>query len=653
MRTFPLALVASVIACGGGTTPNGLPDVKPVVLGDLGTGTDAPAEPGTDPGQDAKADSDATDLTADGAADAPGDAPGDAPADTPGDAPAADDLPSDVPCLPGPAYCDDNRRVTCGDAGVLEYEDCGELMCIDGKCLTCPPGVTGCQGFDVAKCTDDGSAWFVTESCDPDVTGNVCKEGKCVNQCEAAGPRTNAGCEYWPLDLDQNYEYEAENMQFAVIVSNVSGVSAANVKVFKDGLVEKEVTVPKNDLTIILLDPYNIDTAGVAAPEKLLSRRLTSTSPIIAYQFNPLENVNVFSNDASLLLPTNSLGKVYRVMSWRQRADEIASYFTVVPVDEGATLVTITVTAPTAPGVGLDALPAGGSTQVTLQQGQVLHVKGMGGCIDLTGSLVEADKRVEVLGGHECANVPLDASCGSLFCCCDHLEDQMFPVDTWGKHYVVAHLFPRGQAQDTIRVLAAMPNTSVTVTGASVTVPTLNEGQFFDFRITSDVEVSSEEPILVAQLMEGQTSPTGCSETCDEVILTKKCDGNPFGKVCETDEDCCPGVAGIGDPALILSVPVEQFREDYVFLVPTKYAKNYINVIAPAGATVTLDDAVVPSSSFSTIGSGLYAAARMPVAEGVHRISSPSKINVVVYGWDQYVSYGYAGGMNVNTLTGM
>ncbi len=666
------ALLALLAACGGGTKAGvGIGDVwvgetKVIVVGDHTPGQDVATVDGDE--VDAEAMADAPDPTpADGGSDLATDAlPADVAADstwvdvpadaTPdaADAPADCDGPCDVEkCQAGPAFCQENQRWRCLPDGTWAIEDCAPLFCTDGNCLTCIPDLVGCLGNDVAKCRTDGSAWEVTESCDTDNTGRVCEVGKCVSQCDKAGPRSNAGCEYWPVDLDQNYEFDAENQQFAVIVSNLSNQFAAQVTVYKDGLVEQQVTVAKNDLSIILLDPYNIDTAGVADPAKLLSRRLVSTSPIVAYQFNPLANVGVFSNDASLLLPTNALGTTYRVMSWFQRSDEIASYFTVVPVDPGNTQVTLTVSAPTLAGAGLDALAAGGTTTVTLQQGQVLHVKATGACVDLTGSLVTADKRLEVMGGHECANVPMDATCSTAFCCCDHLEEQMFPVDTWGMHYVLAHLYPRGQAQDTIRVMASAPNTTVTVTGANVTVPTLDAGKYYDFRITSNVEVTANRPILVAQYMEGQTSPTGCSDTCDDTgLFGKTCGGVPIvGKSCNNDTDCCPGVAGIGDPSLILAVPVEQFRNDYVFLVPTKYAYNYVNVIAPAGATVTLDGSPIPVGQFQPIASGTLVATAMAVTEGVHRLSAPEKINVVVYGWDQYVSYGYAGGMNVNTLT--
>ena len=37
----------------------------------------------------------------------------------------------------------------------------------------------------------------------------------------------------------------------------------------------------------------------------------------------------------------------------------------------------------------------------------------------------------------------------------------------------------------------------------------------------------------------------------------------------------------IGDPALILSVPVEQFREQYVFLTD-KLPDDYVNIVAQA-----------------------------------------------------------------------
>jgi hypothetical protein len=42
-----------------------------------------------------------------------------------------------------------------------------------------------------------------------------------------------------------------------------------------------------------------------------------------------------------------------------------------------------------------------------------------------------------VFGGHSCARVP-NATVGD----CDHLEEQIFPIDTWGRHFVAGRAPP-------------------------------------------------------------------------------------------------------------------------------------------------------------------------------------------------------------------
>jgi hypothetical protein len=551
-------------------------------------------------------------------------------------------------CQPNQKTCEGNQKTICNEKGTdFTVEDCAEKVCLDGECMVCAPEAIKCENDNLLKCNSEGTEYILLEECKPDETGKICKDGQCISLCEINDlERTNAGCEYWPMDLDQNLEFEAENMQFAVIVSNTSPLYDAHVKVMKSDAVEQEVTVLKNDLAIILLDPFNISDPGVGK----FARRLKTTVPVVAYQFNPLENVGVFSNDASLLFPTNVLGKEYRVMTWKARNDNLSSYFTVAAVEDGDTEVKFKVTAPTLEGTNLPALSSGQEATVVLKQFETLHVKTSQACTDLTGTYIKSDKKIAVMGGHECANVPAGPSCGGAFCCCDHLEDQVIAIEAWGKHYLLGRTFERGKAPDMVKVLAAQDGTEIKVAGASVSIPVLNEGQSYEFEVTTDIELTSEKPFLAAQFLESQTSPTGCLETCEDVLFDKKCDGDLFGKSCDTDEDCCPGVAGIGDPALIISVPVEQFRKEYIFLVPNKYAKDYVNIIIPAGESVSLDGNTISSSEFTSITDGKYFVARKEIPDGTHRITSEKPINIMVYGWDQYVSYGYAGGMNVNTI---
>src|ERR1043165_8766119 len=58
---------------------------------------------------------------------------------------------------------------------------------------------------------------------------------------------------------------------------------------------------------------------------------ITSTLPVVAYQFNPLDNVSVFSNDASVLIPTSAIDRTYTVVGWPQTIANDPSH----PMDDG------------------------------------------------------------------------------------------------------------------------------------------------------------------------------------------------------------------------------------------------------------------------------------------------------------------------------
>ena len=61
---------------------------------------------------------------------------------------------------------------------------------------------------------------------------------------------------------------------------------------------------------------------------------------------------------------------------------------------------------------------------------------------------------------------------------------------------------------------------------------------------------------------------------------------------------------GTGDPAFILAVPVEQFRNDFVFLAPDKYAFDRVDH-RPRRQRVSFDDAHPDGwSPFETVPNG-------------------------------------------------
>ena len=102
---------------------------------------------------------------------------------------------------------------------------------------------------------------------------------------------------------------------------------------------------------------------------------------------------------------------------------------------------------------------------------------------------------------------------------------------------------------------------------------------------------------------------------------------------------------------MALAVPLDQFRTQYLFHAPTNYETNYVDITAPAGATVTLDGN--PITAFTPIGASGFGLARVfpldagPGGDGNHSINSGTPFGITVYGYGQYTSYWYPGGLDL------
>ena len=242
----------------------------------------------------------------------------------------------------------------------------GSTLCIDGKCQICTPGMQKCDGYKAMRCKDNGSGWEVKDDCG--AKDLACLGGLCVDPCGSDfKSNTAVGCDYWAVDLDNAQVpcgpklCDAQNMQYSLIVSNTKD-KPATVNVTTGAGKTAKFQVPGKGLQVINLpggalggQPLNIDGSGISTN----AYRVQSNVPIVVYQFNPLQNYEVFSNDASLLLPTNALGKEYYVMSRQQNFNNLRGYLTVVATASGTTSVTVKPTCKTLPGKGVPALNPG------------------------------------------------------------------------------------------------------------------------------------------------------------------------------------------------------------------------------------------------------------------------------------------------------
>jgi hypothetical protein len=566
-------------------------------------------------------------------------------------------------CAAGSAKCvgKDQRLVCLPDGSGLVTETCGNGFCVDGLCLSCYPGQRQCDGDWAQVCSSTG-IWEDTQNCGD--MQSECAAGVCLSPCGQTGKLSNEGCDYWAIDMDN--EGPAADSPYAVIVSNLNAFEVAITVTSQTSASGQPVTVAQGkiapgQLEVFELPQQNMGKTGVYWK----ALRLESTGPIVAYQFNPLDNVGVFSNDASLLLPSNTFGQEYVVVSREEiPASGIETFRGSIAIVATAeeTKVTITPSAPTMGGAGFPQMEAGETTTVTLQPYQVLNIQSDMLGADLTGTIVTADKPIGVFGGHE-------AAVGSEQCCADHLEQQLFPVSTWGKNYVATKSKARGVEKDYWRIVAATDGTSVTVSPSLPGVPspiTLKRGDFYEFQTDKDFVITSTEAVLVAQTLPSSQEIAGpptcldssecadgysCSFISPECMIdTPYCEST---NDCPSSHSCACGDLGfctcepIGDPALILSAPVEQYRSAYVFLTPTNYLDDYINIIAPKGATVKLDDQNVSDAEFKNVGDGSYRVARIKVNDGMHRVEATAPVGVIAYGYDDDVSYGYPAGLSL------
>jgi hypothetical protein len=85
---------------------------------------------------------------------------------------------------------------------------------------------------------------------------------------------------------------------------------------------------------------------------------------------------------------------------------------------------------------------------------------------------------------------------------------------------------------------------------------------------------------------------------------------------------------------------------------PANYQQNWVNVVAPTGATVTVDGTTV--TGFTGIGASGYSVARFalcannaPGGTGVHTATSSQPFGIQVYGYGRYTSYFYPGGLGL------
>jgi IgGFc binding protein len=638
-------------------------------------------------------------------------------------------------CTPDQIKCQGNVVVNCVNGQFVPGDDCtaSGLLCVGNfGCKVCPPDSTFCcddlnraqfsctPDLDILRCDTEGNSAAVDQTCNADMA-EVCVPGEsavCDNACKvAAEHRSYVGCDYYAVDMD-NYagnEGNAAAQVFAFVLSNPSQLRAQvtveinnalpgetpQVEMIRSFIIDPEALVTVDDLSP--LEDREVDgsppgtyNTGTATALTSNAIHIHSTAPLIAYQFNPFQRYDVFSNDASLLVPTTAVGSVdpgggaavgsaYSVIGWPQLLadtdnpdtdsnNNLPAELTIVGTTPGTT-VTIQTTADIIGSPDVPATAAGGVIAVPLGPFDVLNLESNGFLQDFSGSQVSSDKPVLVFSGNECTDVPTWTTRFARQCCCDHLEEQLFPIQTFGEKFVAV--------QSPLRTKA------IHDAGGDIT-PLPSENEYWRLLTTSEFAnctTNLPEPLNAVSLQAGSARTIEAKQ--DFVI---DCSGPVVAAQFVASQQTVVGPNNndkpAGDPAFMIVPPVEQYRKEYLFLVPDKYAFDYLLIAAPSNADVWLDDTLVgdfnapdgrPYCERTNVGKvaldepepvdfdSIKCALSAPIVhpgllppenvdpgnqsnDGVHTLRSNKPVGLIVYGFDTFVSYGYPGGSDLAAI---
>ena len=533
----------------------------------------------------------------------------------------------DEPCAQGTILCEGNTAKVCDGLGGFESEEaCPKACAPDLGCTECVPNAGQCNGPIAQKCKPDGSG-FEDSFCD-EVQGVQCdaNAGECVGAC---APKTLGnsyiGCQYYPVVTPN---VVSDTFTFAVVVSNVSNEDA-DITITKGGNAVVDIIVPKNTVEVIPL-PWVPVLKNTGSSRFVLdgAYRLRSTQPVTVYQYNPLEyqknNNFTYTNDASLLMPTNVWGDDSFVVT-RNTLNGLPGVYTVIGQEDNTT-VTLQPSATGQKVVAGGGVAANGTGVVMIGEGDVLQVLSGVGVVDpqkgdnsdLTGTRVLSDKPVMVHGSHACTYVPYTVLA------CDHLEETNLPFVNLAKEYLVTTPLVKAPNQNPtlkariVRIIATTDGTTITYDPPQNGAPAAlaKVGDYAELSTDKDFKITANFKIAVSEYMIGQS-----------------------------------GGGGAGDPAMTIGVPIEQYRSSYSFHAPTNYESSFANITAPAGTNVTIDGQ--PVAGFQPIGGTGFSGVRVQLSnagDGDHTITGDKAFGVQVYGYGQYTSYWYPGGLDLNLI---
>jgi hypothetical protein len=581
----------------------------------------------------------------------------------------------------------------------------------------------------VYACGQPVQACGLLEQCEEREDGATC-----VNPClDSLGNDTSNGCEFYAVEMDMTPE--DTGVCYAVFVVNQWKTGeAAKIEVTLGGKVlpiEQFARIPEGKGTGITYAPFNAE-AGLSTNQiaiLFLSRdpshagdpgansdpgahagdpavladcppgitpaivgdaalhgtgtasafHIQTNVPVVAYQMLPYGGGRARVTGSTLLVPTSAWDSNY-VIADAYSAPTLfpatgpnlrAGPTTVIIANQDSTHVTIKPTSEILGGGTLPGTMANVPVTYLLNQGQYLQFTQP---TELTGSAVQADAPVAVIGGSTFMDVPLNMPRA------DSAEQMLPPVRALGSEYVAVRYRNRGATEESVpwRIVGVANGTQLTYEPPRPSAPTsVDAQQLVEFDDPGTFVVRSQDAAHPFYLAGYMTS--GCGEPANEAGACPS--GSPLD--------------GTGDPEFLNVVPPAQYLPRYTFFTDPTYPDTNLVVVRARDPqteqmpTVLLDCAGTLTGWQPVGTAGIYEMTRVDLStgdfqavgacdNGVHTITATipgapagsgapvPQIGVTVWGWGstmtyagsdeanpnftQWVSYGYPAGANFQPI---
>lgn len=336
--------------------------------------------------------------------------------------------------------------------------------------------------------------------------------------------------------------------------------------------------------------------------------RVSSTVNISVYAMN----MRQYESEGYTALPVDAIGTKYILATYLvSRKSQIG-----ISAPHDGTVVTVHLNTTTPMLIdGVNRTRETGPFEIILNRYHTFEFKHSE---DLSGTVLESNKDISVVAGNLC-----EMGSYSYKYECTHFCEQVPPVSSWGRYFIVPRI--SNVTGSFIRIVVVYGYTRINVTGKSVRkqFKLTDPNHRIDVDIGTDaVAVEASHPIYV--------------------LLVPKFTSNNFN-------------------SFMVSVPaIEQYGHFYHVVTPTKgFSSHYISIIINSKnnqlALTRLDNGHLSehaSDEQSVVVNGeAYTALTVAIAAKSHNIThliTGTNFGVLVYGFGTHEAYGYPGGMNLN-----